>query len=63
VKRFSTFQVLWPWRTKMSFPGTLHLRGGRSLALFTGKNRKRFFRDRACVPVAKSAVFAACLVA
>src|ERR1700694_1137390 len=23
VNRFSTFQVLWPWRTRMSFPGTL----------------------------------------
>src|ERR1700683_4428442 len=22
VKRFSRFQVLWPWRTRMSFPGT-----------------------------------------
>src|SRR5882762_2063983 len=23
VNRFSTFQVLWPWRTRMSLPGTL----------------------------------------
>src|ERR1700722_17907940 len=23
VKRFSRFQMLWPWRTRMSFPGTL----------------------------------------
>jgi hypothetical protein len=30
---------------------------------FTGKNRQRFFRYRASFPAAKSAVFAACLVA
>src|SRR3984893_10450116 len=44
VNRFSTFEVLWPWRTRMSFPGTLV----RELARRLHADRQRGEVARAC---------------